>query len=194
MWTVSVGEACYMTTAAVSANMCAYGYAVGGIGVFLTIMSMFMQFSKMRVGTGSVYAIDLAVTTFGFIWFLPFAVSANVYGNRATQQHLPFESQRHAVWGMAYVCMTLCLAQSTIALKNLVDSHKFQHPPQIAQGMPPGDYAPQAGGPPPAAPPPPMGYAVGEDYTYGNPVYGAPVYGQGQPPAQVPPKAQSNIV
>lgn len=192
VWSVGNDSTCYMATDAVSANMCAYGYAVGGIGIFLTVMSIFMQFSKMRVGTGFVYVIDLATTAFGFVWFLPFAVSANVYGHRATEARLPFKTQRHAVWAMGYVCMSLFLVQTGIALKNLIDSHNYQHPPAVAEGVPPTGYG--APGAAPAPPPPPMGYAVGEDYAYGNPVYGAPVYGQGPPPPVAPTKPVSNVV
>lgn len=130
-WYTSTSSVCYMTTGEVSANICTYGYWVGAIGIFCAFFLFFTGFTKLRPGYRTRRVFEVLLVGFGIVWWLPFAITATVYGKQANNVDLPYKHWRNVVIGLAWGIFVTYTVQLVVVL---LDWKTYPKQPEMPHG------------------------------------------------------------
>lgn len=130
-WYTSSSSVCYMTTGEVSANICTYGYWVGAVGIFCAFFLFFTGFTKLRPGYRTRRVFEVLLVGFGIVWWLPFAITATVYGKQANNVDLPYKHWRNVVIGLAWSIFIIYTVQLVVVL---LDWKTYPKEPEMPHG------------------------------------------------------------
>eukprot|EP00887_Chlorella_sp_A99_P005571 scaffold1.g5571.t1 len=94
------------------ATSCHLPHALAGLGLFGSLLLLFLQLCPGRGGR-VLPAVEVLTCVLSTVWWIAGGVTTTVYSNQANDISMPQESYRHAVWGMCWAVMS-CWAVSTL--------------------------------------------------------------------------------